>query len=117
MLVLTTSFQLRGNREKLPFRIVACRAYSISHLATLYHPKASRPRSILIVLRFIQHLFLSSFTSKKGWYLHFIDSSVVVQAPIPAVAELPELFRLKCLSPALEARPHLNGNNPSIPRI
>jgi hypothetical protein len=35
----------------------------------------------------------------------------------PAVAELPELFQLKCLSPALEARPHLNGNNTSIPRI
>jgi hypothetical protein len=35
----------------------------------------------------------------------------------PIVAELPELFQLKCLSPALEARPHLNGNNPSIPRI
>jgi hypothetical protein len=34
-----------------------------------------------------------------------------------SVAELPELFQLKCLSPALEARPHLNGNNPSIPRI
>jgi hypothetical protein len=34
-----------------------------------------------------------------------------------AVAELPELSQLKCLSPALEARPHLNGNNPSIPRI
>jgi hypothetical protein len=33
------------------------------------------------------------------------------------VAELLELFQLKCLSPALEARPHLNGNNPSIPRI
>jgi hypothetical protein len=33
------------------------------------------------------------------------------------VAELPELFQLKCLSPALEARPHLNGNNPSIPWI
>jgi hypothetical protein len=33
------------------------------------------------------------------------------------VAEPPELFQLKCLSPALEARPHLNGNNPSIPRI
>jgi hypothetical protein len=33
------------------------------------------------------------------------------------VTELPELFQLKCLSPALEARPHLNGNNPSIPRI
>jgi hypothetical protein len=35
----------------------------------------------------------------------------------PPVAELPELFQLKCLSPALEARPHLKGNNPSIPRI
>jgi hypothetical protein len=34
-----------------------------------------------------------------------------------SVAELPELFQLKCPSPALEARPHLNGNNPSIPRI
>jgi hypothetical protein len=33
------------------------------------------------------------------------------------VAELPELFQLKCLCPASEARPHLNGNNPSIPRI
>jgi hypothetical protein len=33
------------------------------------------------------------------------------------VAELPELFQVKCLSPTLEARPHLNGNNPSIPRI
>jgi hypothetical protein len=33
------------------------------------------------------------------------------------VAELPELFQLKWLSPASEARPHLNGNNPSIPRI
>jgi hypothetical protein len=34
-----------------------------------------------------------------------------------SVAELPELFQLKCLSPAPKARPHLNGNNPSIPRI
>jgi hypothetical protein len=34
-----------------------------------------------------------------------------------AVAELPELFQLKCLNPALEARLHLNENNPSIPRI
>jgi hypothetical protein len=33
------------------------------------------------------------------------------------VAELPELFQLKCLSPTSKARPHLNGNNPSIPRI
>jgi hypothetical protein len=34
-----------------------------------------------------------------------------------SVAELPELFQLKCPNPASEARPHLNGNNPSIPRI
>jgi hypothetical protein len=34
-----------------------------------------------------------------------------------AVAEPFELFQLKCLSPALEARPHLNGNNTSVPRI
>jgi hypothetical protein len=33
------------------------------------------------------------------------------------VAEPPELFQLKCLSPALEARPHLNRNNTSVPRI
>jgi hypothetical protein len=36
---------------------------------------------------------------------------------IIVVAELPELFQLKCPNPALEARSHLNGNNPSIPRI
>jgi hypothetical protein len=35
----------------------------------------------------------------------------------PTVAEPPELFQLKCLSPALEARPHLNRNNPSVPQI
>jgi hypothetical protein len=37
--------------------------------------------------------------------------------PVAFVAELPELFQLKCPSPALGARPHLNGNNPSTPRI
>jgi transposase InsO family protein len=34
-----------------------------------------------------------------------------------SVAEPPELFQLKCLSPTLEARPHLNRNNTSVPRI
>jgi hypothetical protein len=34
-----------------------------------------------------------------------------------SVAEPPELFQLKCLGPALEARPHLNRNNTSVPRI
>jgi hypothetical protein len=33
------------------------------------------------------------------------------------VAELPELFQLKCLSLALEARPHLNRNYTSVPQI
>jgi hypothetical protein len=33
------------------------------------------------------------------------------------VADPPELFQLKCLSPALEARPHLNRNNTSVPQI
>jgi hypothetical protein len=47
----------------------------------------------------------------------FVVVVVVVVVLAIAVAELPELFQLKCLSPALEARPHLNGNNPSIPRI
>jgi hypothetical protein len=33
------------------------------------------------------------------------------------VAELPKLFQLKCLSPALKAGPHLNRNKLSVPRI
>jgi hypothetical protein len=33
------------------------------------------------------------------------------------VVEPLELFQLKCLSPTLEARPHLNKNKTSVPRI
>jgi hypothetical protein len=33
------------------------------------------------------------------------------------VAEPHELIQLKCLSPTLEARPHLNRNKTSVPRI
>jgi hypothetical protein len=33
------------------------------------------------------------------------------------VAEPPELFWLKCLSLTLKARPHLNRNKTSVPRI
>jgi hypothetical protein len=47
-------------------------------------------------------------------YKHKREKSASTDQPM---AELPELFRLKCLGPTLEARPHLNGNNPSIPRI
>jgi hypothetical protein len=58
--------------------------------------------------------------------LHIFDSLhifglILLHLKLPSankiVVELPELFQLKCLSPALEARPHLNGNNLSIPRI
>jgi hypothetical protein len=51
----------------------------------------------------------------KGSFLP--DHSEFRGSDLAGVAELPKLFQLKCLSPALEARPHLNGNNPSIPRI
>jgi hypothetical protein len=33
------------------------------------------------------------------------------------VVEPPELFQIKCLSPALKAKPHLNRNKTSVPRI
>jgi hypothetical protein len=46
--------------------------------------------------------------------LHGVPKKIVSDR---GVAELPELFQLKCLSPASQARPHLNGNNPSIPQI
>jgi hypothetical protein len=57
-------------------------------------------------------LGLSRFSRSSSWRGRWqrLEGSAVV-------AELPELFQLKCLSPALEARPHLNGNNPTIPRI
>jgi hypothetical protein len=45
------------------------------------------------------------------------DGEVAHAVVVDAVVEPPELFQLKCLSPALEARPHLNRNNPSVPRI
>jgi hypothetical protein len=48
---------------------------------------------------------------------HYSFVSSIEPFRVEDVAELPELFQLKCPSPALEARPHLNGNNPSIPRI
>jgi hypothetical protein len=55
--------------------------------------------------------------SEVSWWGSSCCSHTVPGPSTIHVAELPELFRLKCLSPTLEARPHLNGNNPSIPRI
>jgi hypothetical protein len=45
--------------------VVAFMAYINSHLATHLIPKASRPKSSLIVLTSIQHWFLASFTFRK----------------------------------------------------
>jgi hypothetical protein len=45
------------------------------------------------------------------------DLDIFVAMDVATVVELPELFQLKCLSPALEAGPHLKGNKPSIPRM
>jgi hypothetical protein len=40
------------------------------------------------------------------------------ESPAPGMCgEPPELFQLKCPCPALKARPHLNRNKPSVPRI
>ena len=41
---------------------------------------------------------------------------IFTQKDLNLVAELPELFQLKCLRPALEARPHLNRNKTSVTR-
>jgi septal ring factor EnvC (AmiA/AmiB activator) len=45
------------------------------------------------------------------------ELKIWVEAKAENVAEPPELFQLKCLSSTLKARPHLNGNNTSVPRI
>jgi hypothetical protein len=44
-----------------------------------------------------------------------LSFSMVVFAPIPAVAEPLELFQLNCLSHASGVVTHLNQNNPSVP--
>jgi hypothetical protein len=49
--------------------------------------------------------------------LLYTSSNFFIRILTIHVAEPPELFQLKCLSPALEARPHLNRNKPSVPRI
>jgi hypothetical protein len=54
----------------------------------------------------------TSFITPNGTYCY-----LWMPEGLKNVAELPELFQLKCLSPALEARPHLIRNNTSIPRI
>jgi hypothetical protein len=51
---------------------------------------------------------------------HVSDLKKCLRVPeeqLPAVAEPPELFQLKCLSHALGVVTHLNRNNPSVPQI
>ena len=59
----------------------------------------------------IKHEFSAPYTPQKNGVVERKNRTLI------DVAELPELFQLKCLCPALEARPHLNRNKPSVPRI
>ena len=47
----------------------------------------------------------------------FVGIPFLTHVGIAAVAELPELFQLKCLSHASGAITHLNRNNPSVLQI
>jgi hypothetical protein len=62
-----TNFSGASTASLLIVVIVAFTAYINSHLATHLFPKASRPRSILIVLISIQLWYLSKFYFRKGW--------------------------------------------------
>jgi transposase InsO family protein len=63
----------------------------------------------------VKHEFSAPYTPQQNGVVERKNKTLIDM--VRTVAELPKLFQLKCLSPALEARPHLNGNNPSIPRI
>jgi hypothetical protein len=80
-------------------------------------PTTSRAHTCALGTPGISEATASSRESPCGTTSGDFRSSAPSCPTSPTVAELPELFQLKCLSPALEARPHLNGNNPSIPRI
>jgi transposase InsO family protein len=83
------------------------------HFASVRHPESNGlvERANDIIMTGIMKLI---FNQPRG---KWPDELIKVVWSHNTVAELPELFQLKCLSPALEAGPHLNGNNPSIPRI
>jgi hypothetical protein len=68
-----------------------------------------------ICLVYTRHLFSLSHLSHELFRTWCRAGSRVVRAG--RVAEPPELFQLKCPSPTLEARPHLNRNKTSVPRI
>jgi hypothetical protein len=53
----------------------------------------------------------------SAWTLNSSLNAQLDSEKMAHVAEPPELFQLKCLSPTLEARPHLNRNKTSVPQI
>jgi hypothetical protein len=58
------------------------------------------------------------FNCRVGSDLDRVKVEVVGCLVQPAsVAELPELFQLKCPSHAFETTTHLNRNSPPVPRI
>jgi transposase InsO family protein len=63
----------------------------------------------------IKHEFSSPYTHQQNSVVERKNRTLLDMAR--TVAEPPELFQLKCLSPTLEARPHLNRNNTSVPWI
>jgi hypothetical protein len=61
---------------------------------------------------------LSSELVEKDLQVEQLSQCIAtLEQQVEIVAEPPELFQLKCLSPTLKARPHLNRNKTSVPRI
>jgi hypothetical protein len=69
------------------------------------HAPVARLESICILL---------AYATYHDFKLYQMD---VKSAFLNGVAELPELFQLKCPSHALKAATHLNRNNPLVPQI
>jgi hypothetical protein len=124
----TTSLQLH---HRLPLAGVGCTALA-DHLRAATRPSkfrshlpeksddTSNPSELLQV-------YVTAITAAGGdtavmaTYFHVAlfgpARTWLMNLALGSVAEPPELFQLKCLSPTLEARPHLNRNNTSVPRI
>jgi transposase InsO family protein len=63
----------------------------------------------------IKHEFSSPYTPQQNSVVERKNRTLLDMAR--TAAEPPELFQLKCLSPTLKARPHLNRNKMLVPRI
>jgi hypothetical protein len=65
--------------------------------------------------RLFRNLEKCTFCTDQVSFLAYVVTPQGIE--VDHVEEPPELFPLKCLSPTLEARPHLNRNKTSVPRI